>query len=171
MAIQRHLPYLPRKEKQMNNLIVVDFEDTFKAKEARVNLLKKEKEPLSEIKDAVVVAKQPDSNVTIDHMAPLTVGEALGDSFLGNLIGSIFHQPEPGDHDPGTHHGALEDVGISDNSMKQFAQTLRPGHSMLFVLTRPGSAQKIVEELRDSGGKMVHPYLSGEQGRVSGPNL
>jgi len=144
----------------MSDLIVVDYEDAFKAKGVRTNLLKMEQEYLSEIEDAVVAVNKPDSPVTIDHMAPLSEGETLGDSFLGNLIGAIFHQPEPGDFAPGKSHGALADVGISDGFMKQLAETLQPGHSALFVLIRSGSAGKIQEALRASGGKVLQAPLS-----------
>jgi uncharacterized membrane protein len=144
----------------MYHLVVVDYEDAFKAREVRTNLLKKEESYLSEIEDAVVAVKKPDSSVTVDHMAPLTEGEALGDSFLGNLIGSIFHQPEPGEHAPGKPHGALDDLGVSDEFMKDVAKTLQPGHSALFVLVRPESEGKVMEELRASGGTMLRAPLS-----------
>ena len=144
----------------MSDLVVVDYEDAFKAREMRTNLLKMEPEYLSEIEDAVVAVKKPDAGVTVDHMAPLTEGETLGGSFLGNLIGSIFHQPEPGDYVPAKPHGALEDVGISDDFMKKLAETLQDGHSALFVLIRPGSAGKVLKELQASGGRVLQAPLS-----------
>mgnify|MGYP001047647264 CR=1 FL=1 len=44
--------------------------------------------------------------------------------------------------------GALSDVGIEDDFMKELSETLRPGSSALFVLVRKSTPDKVLNELR-----------------------
>jgi uncharacterized membrane protein len=59
--------------------------------------------------------------------------------------------------------GALADVGINDNFIKELAATLQPGSSALFVLVRKASPDKVLEELRSTGGKMLKASLTHEK--------
>lgn len=147
----------------MNDLVVMVYDAGFKAKEARAALQREEKRFLSDIEDAVVVVKRPNGSMDIDHMTLPSAGEALGDTFLGNLMGLIFHKPEPGDAGEGALrqiHGALADVGVTDDFMRRLAETLLPEHSALFLLVRPESAEKVLNRLRETGGGELHVSLS-----------
>jgi len=58
--------------------------------------------------------------------------------------------------------GALIDVGINDNFMKELAATLKPNSSVLFVLVRQMTPDKVLNELAGTGGKVLKSSLSHE---------
>lgn len=58
--------------------------------------------------------------------------------------------------------GALSDVGINDDFMKDLAATMKPGSSALFVLVRSMTPDKVLEELRGTGGTVLKTSLSHE---------
>jgi predicted aconitase len=62
----------------------------------------------------------------------------------------------------GAVSGALTDVGLDDNFMKQLAATINPGSSVLFVLVRHATPDKVLQELQGSGGKVLKTPLSHE---------
>jgi len=62
----------------------------------------------------------------------------------------------------GAVSGALTDVGINDNFMKELAGGLTPGSSALFVLARKATPDKVLEEMRGTGGKILKSSLTHE---------
>jgi uncharacterized membrane protein len=62
----------------------------------------------------------------------------------------------------GAVSGALTDVGIDDKFMKELAATMQPGSSTLFVLVRKATPDKVLDELKGSGGKVLRTSLSHE---------
>src|SRR5262249_22020023 len=62
----------------------------------------------------------------------------------------------------GAVSGALSDLGINDDFMKDLASTMRPGSSALFVLVRRATPDKVLEELQGTGGTVLRTSLSHE---------
>jgi len=62
----------------------------------------------------------------------------------------------------GAVSGALSDLGINDEFMKDLAATMTPGSSALFVLVRKATPDKVLEEIKGSGGKVLKTSLSHE---------
>jgi uncharacterized membrane protein len=62
----------------------------------------------------------------------------------------------------GAAAGALSAVGINDDFMKNVAETMQPDSSVLFVLVRKAMPDKVLEELKGSGGKILKISLSHE---------
>jgi uncharacterized membrane protein len=60
----------------------------------------------------------------------------------------------------GAISGALSDVGVNDKFMKELAENFKPGSSALFVLVRKVTPDKVLEELKGSGGKVIQTSLS-----------
>ena len=63
----------------------------------------------------------------------------------------------------GAASGALADVGINDNFMRELSETLEPGCSALFVLVRKSTPDKILAELEGFRGKVLQTSLSHEE--------
>jgi hypothetical protein len=55
--------------------------------------------------------------------------------------------------------GALTDYGINDPFMKDLAASIQPGNAALFVLIRRMTADKVLEDLRGSGGVVLKTSL------------
>ena len=149
----------------MSDLIVVGYDDMFKAEEVRLKLLKMQKEYLVDLEDAVVAVKKADGKVKLNQMYHLAASGAVGGGFWGMLIGLMFLNPILGavvGAGAGATAGALSDVGINDDFMKKVAEQLQPDTSVLFVLIRKMTADKVLEELKGTGGKVLQTSLSHE---------
>jgi uncharacterized membrane protein len=149
----------------MSTLVVIDYESEIKAEEVRLTLLKMQKEYLIDLYDAVVVVRDAKGNVKLRQLhSPAAAGAASG-GFWGMLIGLLFLNPLFGfalGAAAGAVSGALRDVGIDDNFMKNLGQTLKPNTAALFVLIRHVVADKVVEEIKKFGGTLIKTNLSNE---------
>ena len=121
----------------MSNLVVIGYDDPFKAEEVRLKLRKMQKDYLIDLEDAVVAVKNEKGKVKLHQAVNLTAAGAVGGGFWGSLIGLIFLNPLLGaavGAAAGAVSGALTDVGVDDKFMKELAASMTPGSSVLFVL-------------------------------------
>lgn len=149
----------------MSTLIVIGYEDKYKAEEVRLTLRKLQKDYLIDLEDAVVATKDDKGKVQLHQAVNLTAAGAMGGGFWGTLVGVIFLNPLLGlavGAAAGAASGALTDIGINDNFMKELAANMGTSGSMLFVLVRRATEDKVLEELRGSGGKVLKTSLSHE---------
>lgn len=149
----------------MSYLIVVGYDDEYKAEEVRLKLLKMQQEYLIDLEDAVVAVKKPNGKIKLNQAVNLTALGAVQGTFWGALIGLLFLSPLLGvavGATSGAIAGALSDVGINDDFMKQVAAQLQPGGSALFVLVRSATPDKVAEQLAGTGGKVIKTSLSHE---------
>ena len=149
----------------MANLVVIGFDDVHKAEEVRLALFKMQKDYLIDLEDAVVAVKQQDGEVKLHQVHNLTAAGAVRGGFWGTLIGMLFLNPLLGaaaGATAGAVSGALTDLGINNDFMKELAGQLEPGHSALFVLVRKSTPDKVLEEIRGFGGKVLQTSLSHE---------
>jgi uncharacterized membrane protein len=147
----------------MSTLVVIGYSDMFKAEEIRLKLLKMQKDYLVDLEDAVVAVKDEKGKIRLHQAVNLTAAGALGGGFWGTLIGLIFLNPLLGlavGAAAGAVSGALSDVGIDDKFMKDLATNMTPGSSVLFVLVRKATPDKVLEELKGSGGNVLKTSLS-----------
>jgi len=149
----------------MSTLAVIGFDDMYKAEEVRLKLRKLQREYLLDLEDAVVAIKDTAGTIKLNQAINLTAAGALSGGFWGSLIGLIFLNPLLGlaiGAGAGAASGALTDVGINDQFMKDLAGTMTPGSSALFVLVRKATPDKVLEELQGSGGTVLKTSLSHE---------
>ena len=147
----------------MSTLVVIGYDNEFKAEEVRLTFRKLQKEYLIDLEDAVVAVKDANSKVKLHQAINLTAAGAVGGGFWGSLIGLIFLNPLLGaavGAAAGAASGALSDVGINDKFMKELADNMSPGTSALFVLVRKATLDKVLEELQGTGGKVLKTSLS-----------
>jgi uncharacterized membrane protein len=152
-----------RRGESMSNLVVIGYSDQFKAEEVRLMLWKMQKEYLIDLEDAVVAVRDEKGKVKLHQAVNLTAAGAVGGGFWGTLIGLIFLNPLLGlavGAAAGAVSGALTDVGIDDKFMKDLAETMGPGTSVLFILVRRATPDKVLEELKGTGGKVLKTSLS-----------
>ena len=140
----------------MSDLIVVSFEDEQTAFALRAELAKLQQEYLIEMDDAVVVTKDDKGKVKLHQAQNLTAAGAVSGGFWGTLIGMIFLNPLLGaavGAGAGALSGAPTDIGISNDMMKSFAESFKPGCSALFVLVRKATGDKVLAGLSEFTGK------------------
>jgi uncharacterized membrane protein len=149
----------------MSDLIIVGYDDEFKAEEVRLMLLKMKKDYLIDLEDAAIAIKNENGKIKLDQMLNLTAAGALSGGFWGALIGLLFMNPILGiavGTATGAVSGALTDVGVNDRFMKDLASTMKNGSSALFVLVRKATPDKVLQELEGTGGKIIKTSLSHE---------
>ena len=149
----------------MSTLVVVSYEQEFQAEEVRLKLRKLQKDYLIDLEDAVVATKDAKGKVKLHQAMNLTGAGALSGGFWGALIGLIFMMPLLGaavGASAGAVSGALTDLGIDDKFMKDLAQQMQPGGSVLFVLAHGATPDKVMEELQGTGGKILKTSLTHE---------
>jgi uncharacterized membrane protein len=145
--------------KHMSTLVVVTYDDPYKGEDVRLKLRKLQSEYLLDLEDAVVAVTDAKGKVKLHQNLNLTAG------FWGALIGLIFLSPVLGfavGATAGTVSDALTDVGIDDEFMEELAATMAPGSSTLFALVRQAKPDKVLEELKGTGGRILNTSLSHE---------
>lgn len=151
----------------MSILVVVGYKESYKAEEVRLHLWKLQRDYLLDLEDAVVVVKNAEGKVTLHQPVNLTAAGAVSGGFWGALIGLIFLNPLLGlavGASAGAVSGALTDIGIDDNFIKELGATMTPNSSSLFVLVRneTPAPDKVLEELKGTGGTILKTSLSHE---------
>ncbi len=149
----------------MGTLVVIGYDDLHKAEEVRLKLVKMQKDYLIDLEDAVIAVKDEKGKVKLHQAVNLTAAGAVSGGFWGALIGLIFLSPLLGmavGAAAGAASGALADVGIDDKFMKELAGSMNAGSSVLFVLVRKATPDKVLEELKGTGGSILKTSLSHE---------
>ena len=149
----------------MSTLVAIEYDDQFKAEEIRLALMKMQKDYLIDLADAVVAVKDQKGKVRLHQAVNVTAAGAMSGGFWGALIGLIFLNPLLGmavGATAGAVSGALTDVGINDKFMKDLAGAMKPGSSTLFVLVRKATPDRVLDELKGTGGTVLRTSLSHE---------
>lgn len=149
--------------KRMETLVIIGYDDMYKAQEMRVKLARLEREYLVDLEDAVVVVRDLKGKVKLHQIVNTTAAGALEGGFWGTLIGCLFLVPMFGmalGAATGMITGALEDLGIKDDFMIELGKTIQPGTSALCVLIRQMTTDKVLEDLQGTGGKVLKTNLS-----------
>lgn len=153
------------KQNLMSTLVAISYPEATKAEEVRQKLVQMQKDYLIDLEDAVVAVKDAKGKVRLHQAVNLTTAGAIGGGFWGSLIGLIFLNPLLGmavGASAGAISGALGDVGINDQFMKDLAANIEQGHSVLFVLVRKSTPDKVLDEMTGSGGTILKTSLSHE---------
>jgi uncharacterized membrane protein len=149
----------------MSTLVVIGYNDIHKAAEVRLTLVKLQRDYLIDLEDAVAVTKDAKGKIKLHQAVNLTAAGAASGGFWGMLIGMIFLNPLLGmavGASAGAVSGALGDLGINDQFMKELAATFTPESSALFVLVRNSTPDKVLEEVKGTGGRVLKTSLSHE---------
>lgn len=146
----------------MSDLVVIVYSNEEKAEAIRQKLLNLQKEYLLELSDAVIAVKQDNGRVKLVQLMNTAAVGAVSGGFWGLLIGSIFLMPILGASvgaASGALSGALSDFGINDGFMKELATNLKPENAALFLLIRKMTADKVLDELKGTGGTVLRTSL------------
>jgi uncharacterized membrane protein len=135
----------------MEELVIVCFDDKYKAEEALLGLLKLEQKSLLALDDAAIVVKSAEGKIRVKAYHDLTepVPE-LGNELWGGIISSvIFHRElkiAQGTFDP--------------DFLTKVEESLKPGSSALFVLLRSAESEIVLKALSDVEGEILRAPLS-----------
>jgi uncharacterized membrane protein len=149
----------------MGDLLVVAFNDEFKAERVRLDLLQMQHEHLVDLEEAAVLVHKKDGKVKLHHVTHFTVPVALGGGFVGSLIGLMVLNPAVAlvgmvtGAGLGAAIGSLKEVGIEEKFMEELGSHLKPGTSALFIVAKKAKPEVILKELKRFGGKVLQTSL------------
>jgi uncharacterized membrane protein len=148
----------------MSDLIVVGFKDEFKADEVMSELRRLQSEYLVDLEDAAVVVRDQEGKVKIKQAQELVAAGAISGGYWGLLLGVIFFNPIFAlvGAGVGALSGALSDIGINDDFMRDLGSTIEPGTSAIFVLVRKSTPDRVLADLSKFEGKVLRTSLSKE---------
>ncbi len=164
--IEPELLRIKLREMHTSNLTVVVFDDELKAEEARLKLLKLQREGFIELEDAVVVVKEQDGTAKYHQMHTMARKGGVAGSITGVIVGSILLHPLIGvvfGAVMGAASASLYDVGIDDRFMRELSERFEPGCSALFTLVRKADPERAAEEFLGFGGKVLVNSVSKEE--------
>ena len=146
----------------MSDLIVIGFPDEFKADEVLIALRRLELDYLIDLEDAAIVVRNQDGKVRVKQSQELVASGALSGGFWGLLIGLMFLEPLLGilGAAVGALSGALTDIGIDDNFIRELGDTIEPGTSALFILVTKSTPDRVLDDLSKFEGKVLRTSLS-----------
>ena len=149
----------------MSSLVVLAFKTKDGAEEMREKMYDFQQRELITLEDAAVVVRKENGQVKVKQAHSLVGAGALGGAFWGLLIGVIFWMPWLGlaiGSVTGALSGKLTDIGIDDSFIKNVGNTVEPGQSALFLLTRDANIERIREELSGVEFEIIETNLSPE---------
>lgn len=149
----------------MSDLIAVAYPDRETAEAVRQKLAKLTLEHTIELEDAVIVDRDENGKVKLHQAHNPVARGAAGGALWGGLIGLLFLAPLFGmlvGAAAGGAGGALTDVGINDQFMKELGARLTPGGAALIVLVRKVTPDKVLPEITGFGGEVIQTSLDDE---------
>ncbi len=150
----------------MSELVVIQFDSEEKAEEIRDRLIHLQKSHIVSLADAVIATKRDNGSIRLNQIASPATSGAISGGFWGLLIGALFLAPHIGllvGAASGGLAGALTDIGVDDDFMREVADVLQPGSAALFVLIHKMTADKLMDELKGVGGKVLRTSLDHSQ--------
>jgi uncharacterized membrane protein len=149
-------------------LSVLKFDDPGGADRVLIALQGMQERQLINLEDAAVVSWPQGNKKPKTRQLHSTAGAgAMSGAFWGFLFGLIFFVPFLGaaiGASMGGMTGALADVGIHDDFIKQVRDKVTEGTSALFALTSGATAvDKVVDELKQYDFEIISTNLPEEQ--------
>jgi uncharacterized membrane protein len=149
-------------------LSVLKFDDPGGADRVLIALQGMQERRLINLEDAAVLSwPQGNKKPTTRQLHSTAGAGAMSGAFWGFLFGLIFFVPFLGaaiGASMGGMTGALADVGIHDDFIKQVRDKVTEGTSALFALTSGATAvDKVVDELKQYDFEIISTNLPEEQ--------
>src|SRR5262245_82898 len=142
----------------MSELVAVTYPDVYRAGEVCATLQRLQKEFLIEMEDAAYVTREQNGKLKLHQTVPIAgAGAVMGmtrGTIWGALIGLLFFNPLLGmatgaaiGGASGALTGKLVDIGIPDSFMKELGEKAQPGTSILFVLVRKVTWERVLPHI------------------------
>jgi uncharacterized membrane protein len=149
----------------VSDLIAVAYPNRETAEAVRQKLAQLTLEHTIELEDAVIVDRDENGKVKLHQSQNPVARGAAGGALWGGLIGLLFLVPLFGmlvGAAAGSASGALTDLGINDQFMKDLGTKLAPGGAALIVLVRKVTPDKVLPEISGYGGEVIQTSLDDE---------
>lgn len=152
----------------MSDLIVLAFDSEVGAGKALKKIEDLQKQNLIVVDDAALAVRRQSGKVKVKQARSLAGAGALGGAFWGMLFGLLFFVPFLGmavGAATGALFGKAADFGINDDFIRDVSDAVQPGNSALFLLVSDAKVDRVTEQLKPLGGKIVSTSLAKDEER------
>ena len=125
----------------MSELIVFAFENETGAKELETRLVAAQADQQLRVNDAALVVRLEDGRPVLNHAANLVGRGSLGGIFWGFILALVFWTKWWGL----SVGGALGDLGLDDDFVKEVGESVEKGHSALLILVEDGMVESALD--------------------------
>jgi uncharacterized membrane protein len=149
----------------MANLLVVLYDDQFRAKEVMKELKTLKENKQLEIDDAAYVTKDNEGRFKVHQEHSLTKSGAVAGGLGGIAAGLLFTVPIAGlavGAAAGAIAGKKSDIGIDDKVIKAINDDMRLNTSAIFLLVRDVNRDAVLPIFTKYGGKVVQATVTAE---------
>ncbi len=146
----------------MSELIAFIYENETGAKALEAQLVEAQANQELSVNDAALVSRQADGRPVLSHAANLVGRGTMGGIFWGFILALVFW----------THWwglsvgGALGDLGLDDDFVKDVGESVGKGHSALLALVGDGMVAAVLKTAEQSQPKTMRTNLSKEDEQV-----
>ncbi|MEY2535185.1 MAG: hypothetical protein QOF29_3095 [bacterium] len=149
----------------MSELVAISYPDRQTAEVVRDILAELSTQRLIVLDDAVVVARDEKGTVKLEQSVRPGRTAAGRGALWGGAIGLLFLAPLLGaavGAAGGGIAGSVTDLGIDDEFLKELGASLDPPRAALVLLVREATADKVLPQIREYGGRVLRTSLSEE---------
>ncbi len=149
----------------MANLVVVLYDDQYRAKEVMKELKTLKENKQLEIDDAAYVTKDNQGTFHVHQEHSLTKSGAVAGGMGGLVAGLLFAIPIAGlavGAAVGVAAARKQDIGIDDKVIKAINDDMRLNTSAIFLLVHDVNRDAVLPIFQKYGGKVVQTTVSAE---------
>ena len=138
----------------MSQLLIVGFNEKYKADEVMLDLLKKEQQNLADLEDAVVLTKNAQEKVRVKpYYDLLSATKGNKSQFWGSIINTILESSNP---------EALSKIGLNEQICSELQEMMKPNTSAILALLKKVDLEQAIAEIQEYQGKILHTTLPFE---------
>ncbi len=141
----------------MSELLVVGFQEKYKADEVMLNIIKKEQHHLVALEDAVVLTKNAQGKVRVKpYYDILSATQGHKSQFWGSIVSTLLESSD---------QEALSKIGLDQKICSDLRQMLQPNSSAILVLLKKIDLEQALAGIQEYQGKILYATLNleGEQ--------
>lgn len=136
----------------MSKLIVVGFNEKYKADEVMLDLLKQEQQHLADLEDAVVITKNLEGKIRVKpYYDLLAATQGHKAQFWGSIISTLLESSD---------QEALSKLGVNEEIRSEIKEMIKPNSSAILVLLKKINFEEAVAEIQKYQGKILHTNLT-----------
>jgi uncharacterized membrane protein len=146
----------------MSELIVFIYENETGAKTLEAQLVAAQANRDLSVSDAALVLRKEDGRPVLSHAVDLVGRGSMGGIFWGFILALVFWAKWWGL----SVGGALGDLGLDDEFVKEVGEGVGKGHSALLILVEDSLVEAVLKEAEGSSPKTMRTTFSKEDEQV-----
>ena len=142
----------------MSELIAFVYDNEVGAKSLEAELLDAQSEQKIMVGDAALILRQQDGRAVLSHAVNLVGRGSMGGMFWGFILALVFWARWWGL----SVGGALGDLGLEDDFVKEVGDSVGKGHSALVALVDDDMVAAVLKEAENSNPKVMRTSFSAQ---------